>query len=69
MLTFPLILFSYHIYLLCKNMSYIKRLIQLDEINPRQYFIIKTGRLSFVIFFVQIFNVVKTGISIIIDDF
>ena len=30
MLAFPLTLFVYHIYLLCKNMSYIKRLIQLD---------------------------------------
>jgi ABC-type multidrug transport system fused ATPase/permease subunit len=68
MLALPLTLFAYHIYLLCKNQDYIKRLIKLDEINPRQYFIIKSGKLSFIIFFVQIFNVSKLVFSLVLQD-
>lgn len=64
MLILPLSLFIYHIYLLCRNNEYIKRLITLDDITPRQFFIIKSGRLSFVIFFVQIFNVAKLVFSL-----
>lgn len=63
MLGIALALFVYHIYLLWVNHGYIKRLIELDEINPRQFFMIKSGRLSFVIFFVQILNVFKLALS------
>ena len=65
MLGLALVLFGYHIYLLCVNQKYIKRLVELDEINPRQYFMIKSGRLSFVIFSVQILNVGKLALSFI----
>jgi hypothetical protein len=68
MLTLPLALFVYHIFLLWKNNQYIKKLIKLDDINPRQYFIIKSGRLSFVIFFVQIFNVGKMIFSFFLEE-
>lgn len=68
MLGLPLALFIYHIYLLWANRRYIKRLLKLDELNPRQYFLIKSGKLSFIIFFVQIFNVGKLIFSFILDD-
>ena len=68
MLILPLSLFVYHIYLLCKNNEYIKRLITLDDITPRQFFIIKSGKLSFVIFFVQIFNVAKLVFSFVLQE-
>lgn len=66
MLLLPLCLFVYHIYLLYRNQDYIKRLTKLDELNPRQFFIIKSGKLSFVIFFVQIFNVLKLIFALIL---
>lgn len=67
MLGLPLTLFGYHIFLLYKNHEYIKRLLKLDEINPRQYFLIKSGKLSFIIFFVQIFNVGKLIFSFVLQ--
>lgn len=68
MLLLPLSLFGYHIYLLCSNQDYISRLIKLDELNARQFFIIKSGRLSFIIFFVQIFNVSKLIFALVLQS-
>lgn len=68
MLGLPLALFAYHVYLLLSNRRYIRRLLKLDELNPRQYFLIKSGKLSFIIFFVQIFNVSKLIFSFILEE-
>jgi len=67
MLGVALLLFAYHIYLLCVNQRHIRKLIELDEINPRQFFMIKSGRLSFVIFFVQLLNVGKLALSFVFE--
>jgi len=57
-------MFSYHIYLLYFNWRAQSELLKLDEISPRQYFIIRSGKLSVVIFFVQFLNVGKLIFSI-----
>ena len=67
MLLLALILFAYHIYLLCSNRRAIKEMLQLDQLNPRQLFIIRSGRLSIVIFIVQILNVGKLIFSIVLS--
>jgi hypothetical protein len=67
MLVLPLILFIYHAVLLFKNRTKIKVLKSLDEINPRQFFLIKSGNLSLVIFLVQMVNVIKLVIALFTD--
>lgn len=61
-------MFIYHISLLWGNQKYINKLKELDEINPRQYFLIKSGKISMVIFVVQILNVVKLGLGFWADE-
>lgn len=63
MLFLPVSMFIYHISLLWGNQKYINKLKELDEINPRQFFLIKSGKISMVIFIVQILNVVKLGLG------
>ncbi len=65
MLFLPIIMFIYHIRLLVGNRRAIRELMQLEDLNPRQFFIIKSGKLSIYIFAVQIFNVTKLGFSFI----
>jgi hypothetical protein len=52
-------MFFYHALILYQNRRSIKKLTELDEINPRQFFLIKSGRLSFIIFLVQMVNSFK----------
>ena len=68
MLLLPMVLFAYHIYLLYFNNRAKNELLKLQEINPRQHFIIRSGRLSVVIFFVQFLNVGKLIFSILLDQ-
>ena len=63
MLFLPISMFIYHISLLWGNQKRINKLKELDEINPRQFFLIKSGSISMVIFVVQILNVVKLGLG------
>ena len=64
MLLMPITLFIYHCRLLWHNRSQVQKLQELNELNPRQFFIIKSGNLSFIIFTVQIFNVSKLLLSL-----
>jgi len=67
MLILPAVVFSYHAVLLYNNRTKIKILLELDEINPRQFFLIRSGNLSFVIFLVQMVNVIKLIVALFTD--
>ena len=60
----PATLFIIHTYLLWANHESTKFLRTLHVLNPRQYFILKTGRLGLILFFIQILNFLKFTIGL-----
>jgi hypothetical protein len=59
----PILMFILHSYILRKNSQSIKFLKGLAELNPRQWFVLQSGNLSFFIFVVQSVNFVKYILS------
>jgi hypothetical protein len=68
MVVIPVLMFFIHYVLLQKNRKSMKFLKGLAELNPRQWFILKSGTLSVFIFFFQTINFVKYILSLINSD-
>lgn len=64
----PVILFFIHCVLLYRNRRSMKLLRALEELNPRQWFILKSGTLSVFIFIFQSINFIKFVLSLIDSD-
>lgn len=68
MVLIPVIMFIIHCALLYKNRKSMKFLRALEELNPRQWFILKSGTLSAFIFVFQSINFIKFILSLINSD-
>lgn len=69
MLLLTVVMVGYHVKLLLFNYQAKKEMLaQLQELNPRQQFIISSGNISILIVIVQFFNVIKFVVSIAVDN-
>jgi hypothetical protein len=68
MMFIPVLMFVVHIVLLIKNNKSMKSLRALEELNPRQWFILKSGTLSTFVFAFQSFNFIKYILSLSADS-
>ena len=59
MMGLTIVLFLVHAYLLWINNRSLKGMEDLERINPKHWFIIKTGQLSSFLFIVQVLNFLK----------
>ncbi len=68
MVLIPVLMLIIHCILLYKNRKSMKFLKGLEELNPRQWFILKSGTLSVFIFVFQSINFIKFILSLIDSD-
>jgi len=67
MIVLPLILFVVHLILLLKNRKSQVLIRKIGNLNPRQFFIVRSGKISIIIFFIQLINFIKLALSLILD--
>lgn len=65
----PALLFFVHAYYACSVRGQVNKILNEDYLNSKQHFIIKSGKIGIVMFFVQMVNLVKEIIIIVAANF